>query len=50
MTVVNQGQAIMLAADFEEEFKDWFSEGATTTVLYIALVLAVIFIVLKATS
>ena len=50
MSAANQGQAILLAGEFEEEFKDWFADGATSTVLYIVIVLAVIFIVLKATS
>ena len=42
--------AMILASEFDEEFKSWFADGATDTVLYIVLVLAVIGIVLKATS
>lgn len=42
--------ALVLASQFDEEFKAWFSDGVTDTVIYVVLVLAVIGIVLKATS
>lgn len=50
MVVANGYPAVILASEFEEEFKAWFEDGATDTVLYIVLVLAVIGIALKATS
>ena len=42
--------ALILASQFDEEFKAWFSDGVTDTVIYVVLILAVIGIVLKATS
>lgn len=50
MVVANGYEAMMLGSEFEEEFRAWFSDGATSTVLYVVLVLVVIGIVLKATS
>lgn len=42
--------ALILASQFDEEFEAWFSDGVTDTVIYVVLVLAVIGIVLKATT
>lgn len=50
MVVANGHAAVVLASEFDEEFKAWFEDGATDTVLYVVLVLAVIGLVLKATS
>ncbi|MDH4278663.1 MAG: hypothetical protein OEW83_11340 [Acidimicrobiia bacterium] len=50
MTAATGRLALILASEFDEEFKSWFSDGATDTVIYVVLVLAVIGIVLKATS
>ncbi len=43
-------QPLVLVTEFEEEFKAWFADGVSSTVLYVVAVLAVIAIVLKATS
>ncbi len=40
----------VLASEFDEQFKEWFADGASQTVLYTLGVLAIIGIVLKATS
>lgn len=50
MAVANGYPAVVLASEFEEEFKAWFEGGATDAVLYTVLVLVVIGVVLKATS
>lgn len=42
--------AMVAASSFDEEFKAWFADGAMSSVLYTVIVLAVIAIVIKATT
>ena len=50
MTVTSGRLAVVLASQFDEEFMAWFPGGASDAVIYIVVILAVIGIVLKATT
>ncbi|MDH3301832.1 MAG: hypothetical protein OES24_15140 [Acidimicrobiia bacterium] len=50
MTVESGRLAVVLASQFDEEFMAWFPGGASDAVIYIVVILAVIGIVLKATT
>ncbi len=36
---------MMLAQSFSEEFEDWFSNGATSSILYFVIVMLVVAVV-----
>ncbi len=38
----------IFAQSFGDDFKDWFADGATSSVIYMLLVLAVVAVVLAA--
>lgn len=42
---VKSGPTMMLAQSFNEEFKNWFSDGATSSILYFVIVMVVVAVV-----